>query len=59
MGSVADSAAAAPRHPRFVLHFVVTIALVFFTLVHVSMIVLAGFRSRVGAMITGTIRERS
>ena len=30
-----------------------TVALVLFTLLHVAMIVLAGFRSRVRAMITG------
>ena len=35
------------------LHFVVTIALVAFTLVHVAMVVVAGFRARVRAMITG------
>jgi thiosulfate reductase cytochrome b subunit len=35
------------------LHFFVTIALMLFTFVHVTMIVLAGFRSRVRAMITG------
>ncbi len=35
------------------LHFFVTIALVLFTLVHVTMIILAGFRTRVQAMITG------
>jgi thiosulfate reductase cytochrome b subunit len=40
------------------LHFLVTIALVLFTLVHVAMIVLAGFRSRVRAMITGAAEAR-
>ena len=35
------------------LHFFITVALVLFTIVHVTMIVLAGFRSRVGAMLTG------
>ena len=35
------------------LHFCVTIALVLFTLVHVMMLILAGFRSRVRAMIAG------
>ena len=39
------------RQSARTLHFFVTIALVLFTLVHVTMIVLAGFRSRVGAMI--------
>ena len=47
------------RQSARTLHFFVTIALVVFTLAHVSMIVLAGFRSRVGAMITGTAEERS
>lgn len=41
------------RQSARTLHFLVTIALVLFTLVHVTMIVLAGFRSRVRAMITG------
>ncbi|MGA9304935.1 MAG: cytochrome b/b6 domain-containing protein [Candidatus Sulfotelmatobacter sp.] len=36
------------------LHFLVTILLVLFLLVHVVMIVVAGFRSRMRAMITGT-----
>ncbi|MES2180306.1 MAG: cytochrome b/b6 domain-containing protein [Gemmatimonadota bacterium] len=39
------------------LHFVVTIALVLFTLVHLMMIVLAGFRARVLPMIAGTTEE--
>jgi thiosulfate reductase cytochrome b subunit len=47
------------RQSARTLHFFVTIALVVFTIVHVSMIMLAGFRSRVGAMITGTAEERS
>jgi thiosulfate reductase cytochrome b subunit len=41
------------RQSARTLHFLVTIALVLFTIVHVTMIILAGFRSRVGAMITG------
>ena len=41
------------RQSARTLHFVVTIALVLFTLVHVTMIILAGFRARVRAMITG------
>ena len=36
------------------LHFLVTILLVLFLLVHVVMIVVAGFRTRMRAMITGT-----
>jgi len=35
------------------LHFLVTILLVLFLLVHVAMIILAGFRARMRAMITG------
>jgi thiosulfate reductase cytochrome b subunit len=37
------------------LHFFVTLALVLFLLVHVGMIWLAGFRSRMRAMITGRV----
>lgn len=47
------------RQSARTLHFVVTIALVLFTLAHISMIALAGFGSRVAAMIAGTVRERS
>lgn len=39
------------------LHFLCTIALVAFMAVHVAMVVLAGFRSRVRAMITGTAED--
>jgi thiosulfate reductase cytochrome b subunit len=39
------------------IHFFVTIALVLFLLVHVVMIFVAGFTSRMRAMITGTIKE--
>ena len=46
------------QSPR-TLHFLVTIALMLFTIVHVTMIILAGFRSRVGAMITGTAEDHS
>jgi thiosulfate reductase cytochrome b subunit len=35
------------------LHFLVSVALVLFFLVHVGLVCLAGFRSRMGAMITG------
>ena len=41
------------RQSARTLHFLVTIALVLFTIVHVMMITFAGFRSRVRAMITG------
>jgi thiosulfate reductase cytochrome b subunit len=41
------------RQSARTLHFFVTVALVLFTLVHVLMITLAGFRSRLRAMITG------
>jgi thiosulfate reductase cytochrome b subunit len=37
------------------LHFLVTILLVLFLLVHIIMIFVAGFRSRMGAMITGKV----
>ncbi|CAN5901023.1 cytochrome b/b6 domain-containing protein [soil metagenome] len=47
------------RQSARTLHFFATIALVLFTIVHVTMIVLAGFRSRVGAMITGAAEERT
>ena len=42
------------RQSARTLHFLVTIALVLFTIVHVTMIILAGFRGRVRAMITGS-----
>ena len=35
------------------LHFLVTILLVFFLLIHVVMVFVAGFRARMRAMITG------
>ncbi|HEY4052578.1 MAG TPA: cytochrome b/b6 domain-containing protein [Terriglobales bacterium] len=37
------------------LHFIVTILLVFFLLVHVVMVIVAGFRARMRAMITGRV----
>ena len=40
------------------LHFFVSLALVLFLLVHVAMVWLAGFWSRVGAMITGRAAAR-
>jgi len=39
------------------LHFFLTLALVLFLLVHVLMVLLAGFRNRVRAMITGRVAE--
>jgi thiosulfate reductase cytochrome b subunit len=45
------------RQTARTLHFFVTIALVLFLLVHVFMVFVAGFRKRVGAMITGRIDE--
>jgi thiosulfate reductase cytochrome b subunit len=39
------------------LHFLLTVALVLFLLLHVFMVILAGFRSRVRAMITGRAPE--
>jgi len=47
------------RQSARTLHFLATIALVGFTIVHVGMIVLAGFRARVTAMMTGTSETRS
>jgi thiosulfate reductase cytochrome b subunit len=47
------------RQSARTLHFFLTLALVLFLIVHVTMIVLAGFRSRVGPMITGTHAERA
>lgn len=41
------------RQSARTLHFLVTIALVVFTLVHIAMLVLAGFRERMRAMVTG------
>ena len=41
------------RQSARTLHFFITNALVLFLIVHVAMIVLAGFRSRMRAMITG------
>lgn len=46
------------RQSARTLHFLVTIALVLFAIVHVTMILLAGFRSRVGAMIIGSSEGR-
>ena len=46
------------RQSARTLHFLATIALVSFTVVHVAMIILAGFRSRVAAMITGSVQAR-
>jgi thiosulfate reductase cytochrome b subunit len=40
------------------LHFLTTILLVGFLAVHVSMVVLSGFRSRMRAMITGRVDEK-
>jgi len=39
------------------IHFIVTILLALFLLVHVVMIVIAGFRSRMRAMITGRVAD--
>jgi len=46
------------RQSARTLHFFVTIALVLFTLIHVVMIVLAGFRGRMRGMITGAAEVR-
>lgn len=39
------------------IHFFVSVLIVIFLLVHVAMVYVAGFRKRVGAMITGRARE--
>lgn len=43
------------RQAARTLHFVVTVLLVLFLVVHVWMVYLAGFRERMGAMITGRL----
>jgi thiosulfate reductase cytochrome b subunit len=45
------------RQSARTLHFLVTVLLVLFLLVHVFMVFLAGFRIRVGAMITGRLTQ--
>ena len=45
------------RQSARTLHFFVSILLVLFLLVHILMVFLAGFRKRVGAMITGRLAE--
>ncbi len=45
------------RQSARTLHFFVSTALTLFLLVHVLMVFLAGFRKRVGAMITGRMEE--
>ena len=47
------------RQSARTLHFATTVALVVFLVVHVAMIVLAGFRSRVLAMVTGNPETRA
>lgn len=42
------------RQSARTLHFIVTIAVLLFTLIHIVMVAVAGFRSRVQAMITGS-----
>jgi thiosulfate reductase cytochrome b subunit len=46
------------RQSARTLHFLVSVFLVLFLLVHVFMVFLAGFRRRVGAMITGRLTQR-
>ena len=46
------------KHSARTLHFAVSIALTLFVLVHVAMLVLAGFTARVRAMITGEMEVR-
>ncbi len=40
------------------IHFFVTLSLVLFVLVHVMMVILAGFRNRMRAMITGRVSAK-
>jgi thiosulfate reductase cytochrome b subunit len=47
------------RQSARTLHFFVTDLLVLFLVVHVGMIVLAGFWSRTRAMITGRVNQSS
>jgi thiosulfate reductase cytochrome b subunit len=46
------------RQTARTLHFFVTTALVLFLLVHVFMVAISGFRTRLGAMITGRVHEK-
>jgi len=46
------------RQSARTLHFFITVLLVLFVLVHVALIILSGFRSRMTAMITGRTKER-
>ncbi len=46
------------RQSARTLHFGATIAMILFTIAHLTMIILAGFRARVGPMITGSAEER-
>jgi thiosulfate reductase cytochrome b subunit len=41
------------------LHFFVTILLVLFVMVHVAMVYRAGFKTRMRAMISGRVRNRT
>ncbi len=45
------------RQAARTIHFAVTILLVSFLIVHVAMVVLSGFRERVGSMITGRLSK--
>jgi thiosulfate reductase cytochrome b subunit len=45
------------RQSARTLHFFISIFLVLFLFVHVLMVFLAGFRKRVGAMITGRLAK--
>jgi thiosulfate reductase cytochrome b subunit len=40
------------------IHFLATVILVFFLVIHIAMVYFAGFRSRMRAMITGRASER-
>lgn len=47
------------RQTARTLHFFISLALLLFLLVHVAMVYLAGFRSRMRAMITGRLSSRT
>jgi thiosulfate reductase cytochrome b subunit len=46
------------RQSARTLHFVVSMALVLFTVVHIVMVAIAGFRGRMRAMVVGTAEVR-
>jgi thiosulfate reductase cytochrome b subunit len=53
----ASAALLGGRQSARTIHFVISCLLLLFLLVHVTMIALSGFRSRMRAMITGSSRR--